>query len=409
MAGKAERHSLRQERPRRRAGSGQAADAPRSAGGRTVLGLAAAAILLAGCETGSEGAHGTAGDRPQASRSVQIVERDVEAPEVFQVTDQGLWDGRPSLGGVWIAHSEVDDPERVIIRNDVTGQFVIGALFRRERENPGPRLQVSSDAAAALGMLAGQPVALNVTALRRQELEDTPPAAAPAADAPTAAAPTAVAAAPDRAAPGAAASSEGAAAQEMAVAAEAEPAEPRRRGLAALFGRRPAEPATDAAGAAGDGIVTTEIDSRPLDNIAATAARSTDPAPAPAAAPAGARSVAAPAGGTPTAAMAPATVAAATGRTAAAAPAATPAAAPSPGAPDRAFVQIGIFSVEANADRAAGMLRAEGLAPTIRREEHRGQASWRVVAGPAATGAERERLLAAVRRLGFQDAYAVRR
>ena len=76
---------------------------------------------------------------------------------------------------------------------------------------------------------------------------------------------------------------------------------------------------------------------------------------------------------------------------------------------DRPFVQIGIFSVEANAERAAGMLRAEGLAPSIRREEHRGQASWRVVAGPAASEAERTRLMAAVRRLGFEDAYAVRR
>ncbi len=144
----------------------------------------AAIVALAGCETagnGSDGGIGSAqGDRPGASRSVQIVERDVEAPEVFQLTDQALWDGRPSLGGVWVAHSEVTDPERVIIRNDETGDFVIGALFRRERENPGPRLQVSSDAASALGLLAGQPARLNVTALRRQEVE--PPAPDPVAE-----------------------------------------------------------------------------------------------------------------------------------------------------------------------------------------------------------------------------------
>ena len=90
-----------------------------------------------------------------ASSSTQLVERDVEAPDVFQVTGQGLWDGRPSLGGVWVAHPDATDPERVIIRNSANGKFVIGALFRRERANPGPELQVSSDAAEALGLLAG--------------------------------------------------------------------------------------------------------------------------------------------------------------------------------------------------------------------------------------------------------------
>lgn len=126
----------------------------------------------------------------RAAQSTRLVERDVEAPEVFQVTDAGLWDGRPSLGGVWIAHPDVGEPERVVIRNSTNGKFVIGALFRRERETPGPVLQVSSDAAAALGMLAGAPVELNVTALRREEVPEVTPAAAegslPAPDAVTA-------------------------------------------------------------------------------------------------------------------------------------------------------------------------------------------------------------------------------
>lgn len=108
------------------------------------------------------------------STSTKLVERDVEAPDVFQVTEAGLWDGRPSIGGVWIAHPDVDEPERVIIRNNSNGKFVIGALFRRERALPGPRLQTSSDAAAALGMLAGAPVELNVTALRREAVAPDP-------------------------------------------------------------------------------------------------------------------------------------------------------------------------------------------------------------------------------------------
>jgi len=139
-----------------------------------ILGLAgplAAAMLLAGCEEGG-GLFGEGGGAPGTAESAVAAapgeERDVEAPEVFRAAETGLWDGRPSLGGVWVAHPDVTDPERVIVVNEANGQSVIGALFRRERENPGPRIQVSSDAATELGMLAGQPTQLTVTALRRE-------------------------------------------------------------------------------------------------------------------------------------------------------------------------------------------------------------------------------------------------
>jgi cell division septation protein DedD len=152
--------------------------------------IAVAAVglaLLAGCEEGlsnpftaSPASADSSEAAPVVSNSTKLVERDVEAPDVFQVTEAGLWDGRPSLGGVWVAHPDAKDPERVIIRNMANGKFVIGALFRREREIPGPKVQASSDAAAALGMLAGAPVQLNVTALRRETVADTPPVAEPA-------------------------------------------------------------------------------------------------------------------------------------------------------------------------------------------------------------------------------------
>ncbi len=121
----------------------------------------------------------TASSTAQSSRTV---ERDVEAPEVFQMSETGLWDGRPSLGGVWVAHAAAKDPERVIIRNESNGKSVIGALFRRERDVPGPRFQVSSDAAEALGMLAGNPANLSVTALRKEKV--APKAETPAAPVP---------------------------------------------------------------------------------------------------------------------------------------------------------------------------------------------------------------------------------
>src|SRR6056297_883202 len=143
--------------------------------------LAVAAVALTGCQNAGQFnpfAPRASSDETEQQQtngsSVKLVERDVEAPDVFQATDMGLWDGRPSLGGVWVAHPDVKEPERVIIRNTSNSKFVIGALFRRERENPGPVLQVSSDAAAALGMLAGAPTQLNVTALRREEAPVAP-------------------------------------------------------------------------------------------------------------------------------------------------------------------------------------------------------------------------------------------
>lgn len=144
-----------------------------------LVGIVLAVAGLSACEDGQMPAFLQSKDTPTVAgsapgQSTKLVERDVEAPDVFQVTEAGLWDGRPSLGGVWVAHPDVSDPQRVIIRNSTNNKFVIGALFRREREIPGPRIQASSDAASALGMLAGAPVQLNVTALIREEVEDEP-------------------------------------------------------------------------------------------------------------------------------------------------------------------------------------------------------------------------------------------
>jgi len=121
--------------------------------------------LLAGC-AGLDLGEDTSSDAP--STVTNLVERDVEAPNVVNISEAGLWDGRPSLGGIWVAHPDAKDPEKVIIRNPQNGKFVIGALFGREREFSGPSLQLSSNAAEALGILAGQPTNVSVVALRRQ-------------------------------------------------------------------------------------------------------------------------------------------------------------------------------------------------------------------------------------------------
>lgn len=243
------------------------------------------------------------------AKSVKLVDRDVEAPEIFQATDQALWDGRPSLGGVWVASPDAKDPERVILRNQANGKFVIGALFRRERDNPGPALQISSDAAAALGLLAGQPGKINVTALRREEGAKTrPDASKPLLD-----------------------SSETVATETLDPVPGAAAAIDRADGKAP----KASKPVTAA----------------PADVVVAPVAEAP---PAPKAA------VAAGKGG---------------------------------------LIQIGIFSVEANAKRAADTLKAAGIATDIRSEASQGKSFWSVTArGDKAA-------LAKVKQAGFKDAY----
>ncbi|WP_066705372.1 SPOR domain-containing protein [Celeribacter ethanolicus] len=267
--------------------------------------LLTATLALGACQDGQSFLDSF--KKPQSgstATSTKLVERDVEAPDVFQVTDKGLWDGRPSLGGVWVAHSDVTDPERVIIRNETNGKFVIGALFKREATAPGPGIQVSSDAAEALGMLAGSPVELNVTALRREEVAQEP--------------------------------------ETVATIAETE-----------------------------------TIAAAPLDDPIADAAAALDAMDAPAAQ---------------------------------ATPAAKPAAPAAPKAAsalDKPFLQIGIFSVEANAKRTVDMLGSQGIVAMVKPGTSNGKSFWRVIVGPAGSSAERKALLEKVKKAGFTDAYAV--
>lgn len=271
--------------------------------------LAGLLTTVAACEEGKKFNLFKGKDKGDASQTVaksqasdKVVERDVESPDVFQATDKGLWDGRPSLGGVWVAHPDVSDPERAIIRNKANGKFVIGALFRRERENPGPKYQVSSDAAEALGMLAGQPANLNVTALRKEEIAEEAPA--------------------------------------------------------------PSDQTLDA---------PESIEESALDPIASAAAAiesaSNKPANKPAAKPATATK-------------------SSSGLT-------------------KPYIQLGIFSVKANANNTAASMRNAGMIPVVKKQSSSGKTFWRVLVGPADNKSQRTALLKKIKGLGFSDAYFV--
>lgn len=318
--------------------------------------------------------------RASTGGSVRTTERDVEAPEVFQATEAGLWDGRPSLGGVWVAHPDVEEPERAIIRNEQNGKFVIGALFKRERQAPGPRLQVSSDAAAALGVLAGQPSNLNVVALRREGASDDA-APQPEAEDAAEAQPGAVPLAPEV--------SEGtldpaeSAAKAPDAPAPAPTTKPRAKPEAVAAAKpeaaaRPEPTATPAA----------ETVAEARTKIAETALKALDSEP---------QAIAAAA--TPAPRAEPVKTAAVQ------APKPTPASRTQD--LKKPYVQIGIFSVEQNARNTATSMRQSGMVPTVKSLNSQGKEFWRVVVGPVRTGDEMSHLLNTIKGAGFTDAYAV--
>ncbi|MHA6262586.1 SPOR domain-containing protein [Arenibacterium sp. CAU 1754] len=351
---------------------------------KRLAGLILATATLSACAEGETFSFLQPKDNPaitedEATASTRaptkLIERDVEAPDVFSATEAGLWDGRPSLGGVWVAHPDVDEPERVMIRNTANGKSVIGALFRRERDIPGPRIQASSDAATALGMLAGAPVQLSVIALRREEVTEEPETPAPET-VETVPETTEVAESTLDPIAGAEAAIDAAGAQtasvgEAAVAEEpiiTEPAPKKTWFGQKLFGRK-------------------KVDDAPLDAIGATTVVATDIA----------------------ATELPAATAAAPTAAPVAAPAPAPAPKPKPkkSSLDKPFIQIGIFSVESNANRTADQIRRSGIVPTVYEQSSNGKKFWRVVVGPAQSKSERATLLKKVKNTGFSDAYAV--
>lgn len=345
--------------------------------------------------------------RPAAAAQSDTNGLEVEAPDVFYLEQTGLWDGRPSLGGVWVAHPDVTDPERVLVTNNANGETVVGALFRRERENHGPEIMVSSDAAAALNVIAGQPTEFTIVALRPQEVPEDlnlavpPPEPADLADLGDAEAdvpedtalPATIAAATLEAAPVEAAENTAFDVAALAESAIAETA-------------APAPAPTPTATLSADQIFadTAAIDSTiPAAILAGEAAAIPEVAPAP--------QIEETAALAPTTAALPELVATPlpelsqdVEEVAVATPQPDLAAAEEL---TRPFVQVGVFSSEANADNVAGSLRNGGVIPTVLDQSNAERSLFRVIVGPARNSADRAALLETVQGLGYEDAYFV--
>jgi len=256
-------------------------------------------------------------DADSSAGPLQLAQRDVETPSAFSVNDKGIWDGRPSLGGIWVAYPGNVQPERVNIRNEENGRNVVGALFKRERQNPGPPIQVSSDAANALGLLPGKPVKLSVVALRREAVDTGPK----------------VAAAPE---PKAEPTVEVVTIKDPAAKASAKASNEAGQTIAAA-------------------VAAVQVDkpTKPVRNETETAARD--------------------------------------------------------GTPNRPYIQVGVFSREANANKLARKLTDQGILATARPLDASTNTLYRVIAGPASSVGELKSNLAKIKSQGFSDAYTVKR
>ena len=344
---------------------------------RAIALCGASALVLAGCEDGVGPDLRPSGPEAAGEQAAQTVIREVERADIFGSTELALWDGRPSLGGQWVAHPDVKDPERVRIRNTTNGQTINGALFRRERVNPGPRIQVSSDAAAALGMLAGQPTELEVVVIRTEEVVIAPPPPPEGAVEPPSGTDTDGEPATDESTDADTAAM--ATVATGAVVATAAEEAPRRQGFWSRFRdslRNEPEPAVEEIGtstlaATTDDASVPEVETAPLTGTVAVAAAAIAEAEA-------------------------------EEQNAAAANEA----APRPQSAVRnPFIQSGLFGEEANASAAAASLRQAGIVPTLDEGQNGNGTFWRVLVGPVTNATEQAELLAQIRGMGYADAF----
>jgi cell division septation protein DedD len=380
--------------------------------------LLAAVSLLTACGDGPllQGGGATTGDAPA----------EVLDAAVFQESANALWDGRPSLGGVWIAHPDATTPERVNVRNDDSGRVIQAALFRRERDFPGPPFQLSADAAAALGAEAGTPTPVTVTALRRVPVAPPPEAEAElAADDPELAAGEGEAAGSGDT--GLIAAADAAIDEAMGDVPAGDPAaaEAEDPGGSSMPGSFPGSSAPQNTGVNDPALSPEEAAALMADAEAEAALMAEEPAAedAPKGGSAGSMPGTKPVlvddTGTPIPAEeTPAiTATALTGEPpeapetgpepeasleAASLPAAQPAAASDL---ERPYVQVASGSTRANVDALAAKLQAAGLPALVRETSQEGAPLWYVVVGPAASQGELDALLARIRELGYPDAF----
>lgn len=169
------------------AGASRICKAGRAAGILCLLGFG-----LAGCMQGQDGPGAVQSVNQSLQTDIDAVDASVTpaagsrisaaltpAPDVFEARGLAIWDGAPTLQGIWVAHPKARTARRVRIIDTFTRRAVDGALFRRDEALAGSTVLISSEAATLLGLAPNEKSEILIVALKPKELEEVAEAEAP--------------------------------------------------------------------------------------------------------------------------------------------------------------------------------------------------------------------------------------
>ena len=334
-----------------------------------------------------------------------------------------MWDGKRTLQGIWVAHPLATTARRVRIFNEVTGQAVDGALFKRDTAQGGPSVLISSEAATMLGLVPGESTELRIVAVTPVRRDAPKPGNQPQQPLDETATPVAnETLAQDETADQAASTADSESAPQEQEVAESEPQTPETTQPEANGDGEPAAKPETTQEAAQDSDTETAL----------AAAPTPTPRPAPQADPSdtaeggsfkwdlAAEPAEASAARDPKPLDQAATDASGEDDASRSTPEEKPepvqqAAAPSPepaqpvaktSTLSKPYVQAGVFGVRSNADNLVARLKKKGI-PALTRKA--GGKLTRVLAGPFQNKADRTAALIAIRNLGLRDAVPVKR
>ncbi|MEO0343595.1 MAG: SPOR domain-containing protein [Pseudomonadota bacterium] len=141
----------------------------------TPIVIAGFSFALMGCEDLGLNINEPRANTQAPTQPTRILRGEVERPDIFNQEGAAIWDGRPALGGQWVASTQTRDLERVRVTNLENGEVIEAALFKIEPGTPGPGLILSSDAAQALEIVPGTPTQIKIVALREAERVQSAP------------------------------------------------------------------------------------------------------------------------------------------------------------------------------------------------------------------------------------------
>ena len=93
-----------------------------------------------------------------------------EKPEILDISSSVIWNGDQTLGGNWISHPDVANPERVLIKNISNGKSIVGAVFQQTKKMKTGSALISSDAAKALDIAQNEKTKVQIVAVRAPEI-----------------------------------------------------------------------------------------------------------------------------------------------------------------------------------------------------------------------------------------------